>query len=187
VDLGVPTLDRIEVDHDFAAHPGLTDQGCHRFTERWGVLQHPQAKHLVEAVVGEGQLVDRDLGQLKALAIGSAVAPVGINGTGVIHAVQHAGGGAQNHLAETAGATTNLQQRAMAKLLGIPAGFGIEALLAQIHTGVHIQLGAIKMVPLESEAFGVVVGRAKAGNAPNYLIMSSIYKIRQIINFFHRK
>ena len=51
--------------------------------------------------------------------------------------------------------------------LGTPGGFCVEALLAQIRAGVHIQLGAIKLVPLEPEAFGVVVCRAKAGDTPN--------------------
>jgi len=173
MNLGVPTLNWIEVDHDLAAHPSLTDQGCHRIAERRSVLQHAQAKHLIKAVVGKWQLIDRGLCQLQALPIGGVVAAVGIYSTGVIHAVQQAGGGAKNHLTETASATTHLQQRAMAKLLGIPAGFGIKALLARIHAGVHIQLGAIKMIPLESEAFGVVVGAAKARNASNHLIMGS--------------
>lgn len=56
----------------------------------------------------------------------------------------------------------------MAELLGIPAGFGVEALLALIRAGVHIQLGAIKLVPLEPEAFGVVVRRAEAGNSTRH-------------------
>ena len=55
------------------------------------MLQHAQAEDLVKAVVCKGQLVDRGLGQLEALAIGSVVAPVCIYRAGVINAVEHAG------------------------------------------------------------------------------------------------
>ena len=164
---GVPAFNRIEVDHDFTAHPSFTDQGCNRIAERGGVLKHPQAKHLVEAVVCKGELVDRGLGKLEAIAIGGIVSPVGIDGTGIIHAMQHTGGGAQKNLTKTTCTTTHLQHRAIAELLGIPAGFSVEALLAQIHAGVNVQLGAIKLIPLEAETFGVVVCRAEAGDAPN--------------------
>lgn len=138
MNLGVPTLNRIEIHHDFAAHSGLTDQGCNRITERGSVLKHDQAKHLLETVVCKGELVNRGLGQLQAIAIGSVIAPVGIYGTGIIHAMQHAGGGALKNLTETTGATPHLQHRAIAKLVRIPAGFSVEALLAQIRARVHI-------------------------------------------------